>query len=71
MWHDLHYGARLLWRPPGFTLIAVLTLGYGIGASITVFSKEKRNLMSFNVRDHVESEGLFLKSSSSGVRLHR
>jgi putative ABC transport system permease protein len=35
---DLRYGWRLLLRKPGFTAVAVLTLGVGIGATITIFS---------------------------------
>lgn len=35
---DLRYGWRLMVRQPGFTAAAVLMLGLGIGASVTIFS---------------------------------
>src|ERR1017187_7519369 len=35
LWNDVRYGARILWKAPGF---AIVTLALGIGATTAVYS---------------------------------
>lgn len=35
---DLYFGMRMLFKSPGFTLVAILSLMIGIGINITIFS---------------------------------
>jgi putative ABC transport system permease protein len=64
---DLRYGLRGLWRNPGFSLVAVLTLALAIGANATIFSLIDQALMrALPVRDPAQLVVLSFAGSNPG-----
>ncbi len=69
LWQDLRYGARMLWKRPGFTLIAALTLSLGIGANTAIFSLIDATLLRMLPVKDPERLALFGAGADIGVTI--
>ncbi|HEU4870940.1 MAG TPA: ABC transporter permease, partial [Pyrinomonadaceae bacterium] len=55
-WQDLRLALRGMWKQPGFTVIAVVTLALGIGSNTAIFSVI--NALILNASNFVEPESV-------------
>src|SRR5262245_13583824 len=68
LWQDLRYGARMMLKNPGFTLIAALAIALGIGAVTTNFSAADATMLRpFSFSNQERLTALFEGIPEAGI----
>src|SRR6266567_8621261 len=67
LWQDLRFAARTLSTRPGFLIVALLSLGLGIGANTAIFSLINAVMLRILPVSHPEQLVLLTNPGSSGV----
>jgi len=71
VWKDLRYGGRLLRLSPGFALIAIASLGLGIGANTGIFQLfDAVRLRSLPIQNPQEVAEIRIAGGNSGMGLN-